>query len=78
MVRIAIDFECPSERWLGAGGRDLWDSVAEGFDNASVVLDRALAESVLAQAASIPGWDDGPEYAPHPLRLEEIDEDEEL
>lgn len=24
--------------------------------------------------ASLPGWDDGPEYAPHPLAVEDVDE----
>ena len=41
-------------------------------------LDEHLAESWLAEARKIPGWDDGPEYAPHPVRLQEVDPDEEF
>jgi hypothetical protein len=74
MVRLAIDFE----NWWEAGGRDLWESIAEGFDNNDVVLDESLARSWLEQAARIPGWDDGPEYAPHPVLLRELDPDEEV
>jgi hypothetical protein len=78
MVRLAIDFENPAENWWEAGGRDLWESIAEGFDNNDVVLDESLARSWLEQAARIPGWDDGPEYAPHPVLLRELDPDEEV
>jgi hypothetical protein len=78
MVRLAIDFECPAPEWWDSGGRDLWESLIEGFDNNDVVLDEAIAQSVLDQCAQIPGWDAGPDFAPHPLCLKEIDEDEEV
>ena len=51
MRRIAIDYECPSPEWWEAGGRDLWDSLIDGFGETSVVLDDGVAESILAQAA---------------------------
>jgi hypothetical protein len=78
MVRLAIDFENPASEWWESGGRDLWDSLAEGFDNNDVVLDESLALSWLAQAAQVPGWKGGPEYAPHPVNLKELDPDEEV
>ena len=78
MIKIAIDFECPAPEWWEAGGRELWQSLAEGFDNNSILLDESIADSVMAQAATLPGWESGHEHAPHPLRLEEVDEDEEL
>jgi hypothetical protein len=78
MVRLAIDFENPAPEWWESGGRDLWESVVEGFENNAVLLDRALAESWLAQAATLPGWEGGPEYSPHPSRMAEIDADEML
>ncbi len=78
MVRLSIDFENAATSWWEGGGRDLWESVVEGFDNNSALLDRSLAESWLAQASQLPGWNDGPEHAPHPVRLEEVDEDELL
>ena len=43
-----------------------------------MILEESLAKSWLIQAREIPGWDDGHDYAPHPVRLSEIDEDEEL
>jgi len=43
-----------------------------------VLLDNSIAESVMATASTLPGWDSGHEHAPHPLRLEELDEDEEV
>jgi hypothetical protein len=77
MVRLAIDFEFPSREWWEAGGQEMWDGLTEGFDGNHVVIDDHLAESWLIQARSIDGWDRGPEYAPHPIRLMPLDEDDE-
>jgi hypothetical protein len=76
LVRLAIDFENPAPSWWEGGGRELWEGLAEGFDESQVVLDEALARSWLSEAATIPGWDTGPEYAPHPIVLKPVDEDE--
>jgi len=78
MIRLAIDFENPAPTWWENGGRDLWESILEGFDNNDVLLDEAIAESWLAQAAQIPGWEGGPEHSPHPICRKAIDDDEEL
>lgn len=78
MIRLSIDFECSAEEWWENGGRDLWESLAVGFDNNDVLLDEPIAQSVMAQAAQLPGWESGHDHAPHPLRLEDVDEDEEL
>ena len=51
MVRLAIDFENPAPEWWEAGGRDLWESVVEGFDNNAVLVERSIAVSWLEQAA---------------------------
>ena len=77
MIRLAVDFENPSRIWWESGGQELWDGIAEGFDGSAVLVDEHLAESWLAEARKIPGWEGGPEYAPHPVRLQEIDPDEE-
>ena len=76
MMRLAIDFENPAETWWENGGRDLWETIAEGFDNSDVLLEGSLAQSWLQEAKQIPGWSDGPDYAPHPIILEEVDQDE--
>ena len=78
MVRLAIDFENSSPGWWDGGGRDLWEALTEAFDNSDVVVEKSIAESWLAQAAQIPGWSGGPEYAPHPICQKPIDEDEEV
>jgi hypothetical protein len=78
MVKLAIDFENSSPLWWESGGRDLWESVAEGFDNNDVLLESSIAESWLVTAAALPGWGEGPEFAPHPVRIKPVDEDEEL
>ena len=52
--------------------------VCSGFENNAALLERPLADSWLAQASQLPGWGEGPEHAPHPVRLEEVDEDEML
>ena len=77
MLRLAIDFEFPSRTWWESGGQDLWDALTEAFDGSNVVVDDDLAASWLTQARAIPGWDEGAEYAPHPIRMSPLDEDEE-
>ena len=39
-------------------------------------LEESIAESWLREAAKLPGWNDGPEYAPHPVAPAEVNEDE--
>ena len=77
-VRLSVDYEHASRAWWDAGGQALWESITEGFDGSSVVLDAHMAESWLAEARRIPGWDAGHEYAPHPIAVRPVDEDEEL
>jgi hypothetical protein len=78
LVRLAIDFENPSRKWWDGGGRALWETLLEDFDSSSVVVEESIARSWLAEAARIPGWDGGQEYAPHPILLKTIDEDEDV
>ena len=78
MRRLSVDFEFPSKTWWESGGRELWQGIAEGFDGGSVVVDDDLAESWLAEARRIPGWDDGHEFAPHPISLSDVGEDEDF
>ena len=78
MVRLAVDFENPSpERW-SSGGQDLWDALVEAFDGNHVVVEQSLADSWLLEAAKLPGWEGGPEWAPHPICLKDINDDEEV
>ncbi|MGH0032370.1 MAG: hypothetical protein ACQGVC_21470 [Myxococcota bacterium] len=76
MKKLAIDYEFSSRAWWENGGQDLWDAVTEGFDGGGVVVDDDLAASWMLQAEAIEGWHDGSEYAPHPVRVEELDEDD--
>ena len=78
MIKLAIDFENPGEQWWASGGRELWESITEGFEDNAVAVEESIAESWLAQAAQIPGWEGGPEWAPHPVCLKDVDEDEIL
>jgi hypothetical protein len=77
MVRLSIDFENPSRKWWEQGGQELWDGIAEGFDGSNVVLDESLAKSWIEAASKLPGWDDGPDYAPNPVNVAEVDEFED-
>lgn len=77
MVRLAVDFENTSRRWWEGGGQELWDGITEGFDGHSVVVDESLAESWLTEARKLPGWEGGPEYAPHPVRVLPVEDDDE-
>ena len=78
MLRLSVDFECPAREWWEQGGQELWDGIAEGFDGSSVALDESLAESWLAEARKLPGWDNGPDYAPHPVAVSPIGDDEDF
>ena len=78
LLRLAIDFEHPGRRWWEGGGQELWDAILETPGESSVVLDEALARSWVAQAEGIEGWNDGPDYAPHPVTVQTVDEDVDL
>jgi len=78
LVRLAIDYEHESRRWWENGGQDLWDAILEAPGGNDVILDASLADSWLAQARAIEGWDDGPEYAPHPVGSQPVDADEDV
>jgi hypothetical protein len=64
VVKLAIDYEHSSRLW--------WESGGQG----SVVLDEDLASSWLAAAGAIPGWSDGPDYAPHPVAVQALAADD--
>jgi hypothetical protein len=76
MMKLVIDFEHTSRRWWDAGGKALWDAITDEPGAGKVVVDEDLAASWIAQAEAIPGWNDGPEYAPHPIALVHADEDD--
>jgi hypothetical protein len=76
MKKLSIDFEFSSRAWWENGGQALWDALTEGFDGSRVIVDDDLAASWLVQAGAIAGWNDGAEYAPHPIRASELSEDE--
>ena len=77
LVRLSIDYENASKTWWASGGQELWDSVTEEFDASSVVVDEAIAGSWMAQAEQVPGWADGPDFAPHPIRSTAVADDED-
>jgi hypothetical protein len=74
VTRLSVDFENPIKSWWKDGGQDLWDGISEGFDGSKVVVEDSLAQSWLEAARKIAGWDDGPDYAPHPVSSAEVDE----
>ena len=77
IVRLAVDFENTSRRWWECGGQELWDMIREGFDTHEVVVDDSIAQSWLVEAEKVPGWNDGHDYAPHPVRVSPVEPDEE-
>ncbi len=74
LVKLAIDYEFASRVWWQAGGQELWDAVNDGAQ--AVLLDEDIAHSWLAQAAAISGWNQGPDYAPHPITVSPVDEED--
>jgi len=78
LVRLAIDYEHAGRRWWEGGGQDLWDALLESPGDKDVVVDEAVAHSWVAQAEAIEGWNDGPEYAPHPVVVQGIDADADV
>ena len=77
MIKLSVDFEHPSREWWESGGQELWDGVT-GDGESSAVLDDDVAESWLREARKIPGWDGGPDYAPHPIAASAVAEDDEF
>ncbi|MEE8314506.1 MAG: hypothetical protein V3R91_09295 [Myxococcota bacterium] len=78
LVRLAIDFENPVKAWWENGGRELWEGLREGFEDNSVVLEESVAASWIAEAERVDGWRDGPDYAPHPITINPVADDEDV
>ena len=76
MTKLSLDFEFPSREWWQAGGQELWDGIIEEVGASSVVVDDHIAQSWLAQAKAVPGWNAGPEFAPHPIQFRALAEDD--
>jgi hypothetical protein len=74
MWKLSIDHEFRSKTWWESGGRPLWDAISDGLG--SVVLEEDVARSWLDQASRIPGWEDGHEYAPHPIAASSVSDDD--
>jgi hypothetical protein len=75
LIRLAVDFEHPGRAWWDSGGRELWEAITEGFGENAVILDAGVAESWLAEARRVRGWEDGPEHAPHPIAAGPVEGD---
>ncbi len=78
VMRLAIGIDNPGREWWAQGGRELWDGLQEEEGASAVVVELHLGRSWLQEAARIPGWDDGPGHAPHPICEKTINDDEEL
>jgi len=76
MKKLAVDFEFASRTWWDEGGRDLWEAIAGESEAKSAIVDDDVARSWLTQAQSLPGWDDGHEFAPHPIALRDVEEED--
>jgi hypothetical protein len=74
MLKLAIDHEFESRTWWESGGQRLWDAISDG--SGSVVLEDDIARSWMEQASRLPGWNEGHEYAPHPIAAAAFGEDE--
>lgn len=67
-VLVRVDDENHAEAW--------WDALRNAFPALAASLARPGVEEVvstatLARLRALPGWEGGPEYAPHPLVVEQ-------
>lgn len=80
-TRIVVDQENSADAWWDAAREavsDASDAVADLFeridaaagDPAGVCCRSEDAAALVAWASELPGWDDGPEYAMHPLLVQ--------
>lgn len=77
-VKLSIDFENPARVWWQSGGTDLWEGITGDADANSVVVEESLASSWITEAEKIPGWSNGPDYAPNPVNRGEVDPDQDF
>lgn len=77
MKLIAVDYKNSAERWWDAARNCIALPLSIGDlivgDKDEVTLSEEDAAAALAWARSLPGWDGGPEYAPHPLTVHDTD-----
>jgi len=81
-VTISVDFENNAEEWWAAAqtATNVPSAIAPLLFQTrtdSVRLDSHNAARALEWCESLPGWDNGPTHAPHPLCWCPTDEDEE-
>lgn len=77
-VKLSIDFENPARVWWKSGGIELWEGITGDADANSVVIEESLANSWITEAEKLPGWFDGPDYAPNPVNRGDVDPDEDF
>ena len=65
-VKIMVDYENNAEEWWDNGGRELWREFGGGRKDEIYLTERA-AEDMERRAQLIPGYHDGPYYAPTAL-----------
>lgn len=76
MTKMQVDFEHSDRTWWQAGGQELWAGLCD--EGSWVIVDDAIAASWLAEAGKLPGWDEGPDYAPHPIASSPISDEDAL
>jgi len=85
IVRIEVEPECSAEEWWDLADRaadglpvagypvqlppELRPFFGPGGYSAQVYVSAERAEAIEAWCARLRGWEDGPAYAPHPLRF---------
>ena len=70
MKKILIDWENNAEPFWEALAKDE-NAPAEFKGDESFIVSDARAAEILAYCEKLPGWDDGPSYARHPILIQD-------
>lgn len=66
-ARLMVDYENAAETWWTEGGHDLWEKYGGSMRDDEIEMTDAEAARFFEEAQRIPGWEDGPSYAPNPV-----------
>lgn len=82
MKRISVDYENNANAWWEDARQQLDQAPAnvrarlmpllEPLGPAQIDVADSTAEAIVDWAESLEGWDDGPDYAPHPLLAQDV------
>ncbi len=74
--RLSVDYENNSDWWEN-GGQKLWELLNPHDPYKwNCYVTKSVLDGFMKRAEKIKGWSDGPAYAPHPILVQPLSQEE--